>query len=300
VPVLSEDDVRYLHVPVGYRLREEESKLKIAAAMIDTAMEVLADHPMVILLCDSWYPKGDVIKTVKKHKNLELIANVRVDTNIFGLPPKPTGKRGRPALKGKPLDIRSDFSFVRAGDYFIAVRAALTNLFEQLPVYVTVTTPDIMNHSAYRVFISTAQPEPLRRMFKCHGKNLSDSLNGQVLLLFPLFLYSFRWSIEVMFYEHKKFWSFGLYRLRSKAGIENFVNFLALCYACMKMLPRLDERFSALVSESPQTCKSLFADAIRYDLFLWRFERFPENGINYDCFFNMLHPKRHVNPRKSA
>jgi hypothetical protein len=300
VPVLGGEGVHYLHVPVGYRLREGESKLKMAAVMIDTTMEVLAEYPMVTLLCDSWYPKGEVIQTVKKHKNLELIANVRADTSIYDLTPKPTGKRGRPALMGRQLNIHTDFSFVRVGDYFIAVRTVLTNLFEQLPVYVTVTTPDILNHKAYRVFISTAQPEPLNQAFKGYGKSLSDSLNGQILWLFPLFLYSFRWSIEVMFYEQKRFWSFGLYRLRSKAGIENYVNFIALCYACMKMLPRMDNRFSALVAESPQTCKSLFSDAIRHDLFLWRFEHFPENNINYGNIFNLLYPVRFSKHNKSA
>jgi hypothetical protein len=300
VPVLNGEGVRYLHVPVGYRLREDESKLKMAAAMIDTAMEVPAEYPMAILLCDSWYPKGEVIQTVKKHKNLELIANVRADTSVYDLTPKPTGKRGRPALTGRQLSVHADFNFVRVGDYFIAVREALTNLFERLPVYVTVTTPDILNHKAYRVFISTARPESLNQAFKGYGETLSDSLNGQILRLFPLFLYSFRWSIEVMFYEQKKFWSFGMYRLRSKAGIENYVNFIALCYACMKMLPRMDNRFSAIAAESPQTCKSLFADAIRQDLFLWRFGCFSENGINYDYIFNSLYPVRLSKHKKSA
>ena len=300
VPVLASGNIRYLHVPLGYRLRKDESKLKIAASMIDLAMEILADSPMVILLCDSWYPKGEVIETVMKYKNLELIANVRVDTCIFNLPPKETGKRGRPALKGEQLDIHTDFNFMCVGDYFIAVRTALTNLFEQNPVYITVTTPDTFKNSAYRVFLCTIQPDSLKQQFRGYEKKLSNSLNGQILWLLPLFLYSFRWNIEVMFYEHKKFWSFGLYRLRSKIGIENFVNCLSVSYACMKILPFKNMRFSALAAESPQTCKSLLGDAIRHEIYLWRFGMNSENAINFDSFFNFSTPSGLSSKKKPA
>jgi len=280
VPVLVGKELRHLHVPIGYRLRgENENKLGIAAEMIDLAMEVLADCPMVILLCDSWYPKGMVIKTVKKYANLELVANTRADTSLFDLPPDPSGKRGRPPVKGRKLDIHTDFNFIRVGDYFIAVKVVLTNLFEKLPVYVTVTTPDLLNHNAYRVFISTVQPEQLRQCFGGYEKTLSTSINSLALWLLPVYLYSFRWAIEVMFYEHKTFWSFGLYRLRSKEGITNFVNFSSITYACMKLLPFVDERFSALAHESPQTCKYVIGDAIRCELFLSRFGLNPETTV---------------------
>ena len=287
VPVIAKGEIRYLHVPVRFRLRSDESKLAMASAMIDSAMEALPPRLSVILLCDSWYPKGDVIKTVNKHANLDLIANVRVDTSIFDLMPERTGKPGRPRKKGKPLCIY-DFDFIRIGDYFIAARAVLTNLFGELPVYVTVTTPDISNHKAYRVFISTAQLSQLKDRFAGCEKKLSDSLCGQILWLLPLFLYSFRWSIEVMFYEQKTFWSFGLYRVRSRGGIENFVNFSSLCYASMKILPRLDDRFSTLINESPQFCKDALSDAIQQELFFCRFAQNLEMPINFDCFSALM------------
>ena len=278
VPVFVSGEIQYLNIPVGYRLRNDENKLEIAATMIDLAMEILVDHPMVILLCDSWYPKGKVIKTVKKHKNLNLIANVRADTCLYDLPPDPTGKPGRPRLKGKKLDIHADFDFVRVEDYFIAVKTVLTNLFEQLPIYVTVTTPDLLNHNAYRVFISTVLPGQLTQQFNGHERKLSKSIHTHVPWLLPLHLYALRWAIEVMFYEQKKFWSLGLYRLRSRKGIENFVNFSSLTYACMKILPRLDDKFSSLANESPQTCKYIIGEAIRQDVILWRFATNPETA----------------------
>ena len=301
VPVIVGEAIQYLHVPVGHRLRNDESKLKIASALIDLAMEELTSCEMIVLLCDSWYPKGDVIKTVKKHDNLELIANVRVDTNIFELPPKRTGKPGRPAQRGRELSIYADFDFIRAGDYFVAVRTVLTNLFGNfLPIYLTVTTPDILNHKAYRVFISTAQPRQLQQQYKGYEKKLSDSLSGQVLWLLPLFVYSFRWSIEVIFYEQKTFWSFGLYRIRSKSGIENFVNFSSLCYACMKILPLMDNRFAAFVPESAQFRKLYIGEAIRHELFLWQFEAKHETGFNSDSLWSSILCRRPVSKSMSA
>jgi hypothetical protein len=54
VPVFAGGALRYLHVPIGYKLRDkDENKLRIASGMIDQAMGMLADSPMVVLLYDS-------------------------------------------------------------------------------------------------------------------------------------------------------------------------------------------------------------------------------------------------------
>ena len=51
----------------------------------------------------------------------------------------------------------------------------------------------------------------------------------------PLFLYSFRWKIEVSYYEQKMFRSFCGYMIRSRNGIEMFVNFINISYYVTKM-----------------------------------------------------------------
>ena len=56
VPVFIGNVVHYMNIPVRFRLRKEESKLKIASEMIGDTMKELKDIPTVILLCDSWYP----------------------------------------------------------------------------------------------------------------------------------------------------------------------------------------------------------------------------------------------------
>jgi len=280
VPVEIDSKIQYLNVPVRFRLRgEDENKLAIASEMIRDAMKVLKDIPTVILLCDSWYPKGEVLKTVETYKNLDLIANVRVDTVIYDLP-KPTGKRGRPAKKGGKLSIYEDFSFTEVGKYFIAARTVITNLFKN-PVYMTVTTATLDNHKGYRLFLSTIAHEKLYAMFiltesqsLCERTISNDS--ARVSWLLPLCLYSFRWNIEVMFYEIKTFWSFGNYRLRSKVGIENFVNLLSVSYACAKLIPFADSFFCDFSDSSTQTTKYAFGEAIRKELFFAQFVDFLE------------------------
>jgi len=274
---------------------ENENKLKIAARMLDNAMTILGDYPMTILLCDSWYPKGDVRKTVARHKNLHLIANVRVDSNIFELPPPKTGKRGAPRKKGKALDIHTDFHFIRVEDYYIAVRQVLTNLFKT-PVYLTITTPNPLNHNTYRLFISTIMPDTLRKQYRGYEKKLSDSLVSQIPWLLPLFLYSYRWAVEVFIYEMKTFWSFGLYMLRSKNGIENFVNMLTMSYTAMRILPVIDQKLSFLKYESTLTTKNVIGDAIKQELFLWRFVSDPESYVNSQEVFNAIPA---LNPTRS-
>ena len=237
--------VKYLTVPVRFQLKgDDENKLTIASAMLTDAMKSLKDICSVILMCDSWYPKGAVLETVQAHKNLELIANVRVDTVLYDLP-QITGKRGRPAKKGKKLSIYNDFGFTEVGKYFIAARTGITNLFKN-PVYMTVTAANLDNQKGYRLFISTIAHEKLYASFSAVEQTVNPD-SARVSWLLPLHLYSLRWNIEVMFYEMKTFWSFGNYRLRSKQGFENFVNLMAISYSCTKLIPFTDAFFADIL-----------------------------------------------------
>jgi len=277
VPVAIGSKIQYMNIPVRFRLRNDDSKLKMASEMVNEAMKELANIPTVVLLCDSWYPKAEVLATVATHKNLELIANVRVDSSIFDLPPEKTGKRGRPAKQGKQLSIYTDFCYTLVDDYCTAAKTVLTNLFEN-PVYLTVTTPNPGNHKAYRLFLSTIFPASLNSLFAGYENLLSDEELPQPWLA-PLRLYKFRWNIEVMFYEFKSFWSFGLYMLRSKSGIENLTNIISISYAASKLLPFSDPTFSPLAGSTPQTVKFALGDLIRKDLFFVDFMSKLDKGV---------------------
>jgi len=274
VPVSVENTLKYITVPIWFRLRgTDESKLTIASEMIADAMKVLKDIPTVILLCDSWYPKGDVLKTVETYENLDIIANVRVDTVLYDLP-QSTGKRGRPAKKGSKLSIYNDFNFTEIGRYFIAARTVMTNLFTN-PVYMTVTAVNLDNHKGYRLFLSTIDHEKLYAMFSL-GEQTANNVSARLSWLLPLWFYYLRWNIEVMFYEFKTFWSFGNYMLRSKQGIENFVNIISISYACAKMIPFADVFFTDFSDVSTQTTKYALGEAIRKELFFAQFVDFIE------------------------
>ena len=279
VPVTVENTTKYLTVPIRFRLRgPDESKLAIASEMIREAMKSMADisKAKVILLCDSWYPKGEVLETVSSYENLDLIANVRSDTVVYDLP-QVTGKRGRPAKKGKKLSVYDDFSFAEIGRYFIAARTVMTNLFEN-PVYMAVTTTNLDNRKGYRLFLSTINHEKLYAMFSSAAQTLNND-SARLSWLLPLYLYSLRWNIEVIFYELKTFWSFGNYMLRSRNGIENFINILSMTYACAKVIPFHDEFFSGFSHFSTQTTKYAFGEAIRKELFLAQFVDFLETHL---------------------
>ena len=101
VPVFRNSKVVYLSVPLGYRMWQKKvSKLNLAAAMIRKVMPSLTSQKNVILLCDSWYAKKDLISITDEYPNLDVICNARYDSVLYDLAPQPTGKRGRPAKHG--------------------------------------------------------------------------------------------------------------------------------------------------------------------------------------------------------
>ena len=99
IPVkIDHGEVQYLTIPVGIKLYSgEESKLKLSSDLIKIVMKHLSGY-QVVLLCDSWYTKGEVLETVKIFPNLNLFGAVRADTALFEVPEKTSG-RGRPRIR---------------------------------------------------------------------------------------------------------------------------------------------------------------------------------------------------------
>ena len=77
--------------------QKKESKLELAASMVRQVMPEFSQKKNVILLCDSWYMKQNLVSIVDEYENLDLIGNARADTVIYDLAPAPAGHRGRPA-----------------------------------------------------------------------------------------------------------------------------------------------------------------------------------------------------------
>lgn len=260
----------YLAVPIAYRQHKKGiSKLKTAANLVQQAMTVIPDTAQAILLCDSWYPKGDVLAVVKDIDNLELIANVRIDTCIYDIPVK-SGKRGRPAIKGKKLNYAQDIKMKKYGSFSIGTRTVRTNLFKEKNMHAMLT----MRNNSSRMFISTIAPEDIY----LEDSHVTDELFPKTKIsgeekkaLLPLFVYKFRWNLEVQLYLQKTFWSFGNYMLRSQKSVETYLHMLNSAYACMVLLPYTNKDFTVLQNESIQTRKLVIGQRISNELFFYSF-----------------------------
>ena len=72
IPVWKNDRVSYLSLPLGYRMwQKKESKLELAASMIRQVMPEFQEKKQVIILCDSWYTKQNLVSIVDEYQNLD-------------------------------------------------------------------------------------------------------------------------------------------------------------------------------------------------------------------------------------
>ena len=92
--------------------------------MIRQVMPEFLSKEHVIILCDSWYTKKNLVSIIDEYPNLDLIGNARIDSVMYDLAPARTGRRGRPAKHGKRLCVETDFTFSKEkiGDYYTGVR----------------------------------------------------------------------------------------------------------------------------------------------------------------------------------
>lgn len=252
-PVLADGFMRYLSIPLGYRIWDKkQTKLEIAAEMVRHAVDSIGPDRQVFLLCDSWYPKGCVAGLVGEFQNLDIICNARIDTVMYDLPPGRTGKRGRPKKYGERLS-PEDFELEspKTGDCKIGVRPVLTRLWGERVVYAVVTLPKSGNGS-HRLFFCTKNPESIIIDYSSCEDETIRSYGKENEKFLPVACYSPRWNIEVSYYESKTFWSLEEYRVRSREGIERLVNLECIAYSAMTLLPYSDGSFSRYQSASAQ------------------------------------------------
>ena len=281
VPVWKKNRIVYLSVPLGYRMwTKEVSKLELAADMVRTVMPEFEHKHQVLLLFDSWYAKGAVVCLADEYKNLEIICNARYDSAIYDLPQAPTGKRGRPAKRGKRLSILEDFSLSseKIGDYYVGVRKVLTNLFGDRCVHAYVTAASKTTETR-RLFFSTITPQDIRMACAWQEKAPLNQTGSNWMQYIPLFLYAFRWNIEVGYYEQKTFWSLCSYMIRSKKGIETMVNLINISYCAMKILPYTDEIFSQYKDTSVQEFRFALSQQINQQVIFATFVKNVETAI---------------------
>ena len=290
VPVWKGNRIVYLSVPIGYRMwQKEESKLKLAASMVRQVMSAFASQKNVIILCDSWYAKKDLVSIVEEYQNLDVICNARYDSVIYDLAPEPTGRKGRPAKHGRRLSPEADFmlSDEKIGDYYIGSRRVLTNIFGYREVLAYVTSAEKETGSK-RLFFSTIFPEQLQIFCAWQEKAPLNQTGSDHMQYIPLLCYSFRWNIEVSYYEQKTFWSLCSYMVRSRKGIELLVNLINIAYCAMKILPYQDEAFAKYRTESVQEFRFALSEKIRHEIFFANFVQNIETSIKSIAVSNAL------------
>ena len=278
--------IRYLHVPVVYRLwTKEKTKLEMAADAVDEVMKEL-DGKHVFVLCDSWYPKKKFINRILSHENADIICNVRVDTAIYDLPPARTGKRGRPCKRGVQLSLDNFACTYSKGKFKIGHRCVKTKIFGDATVHAYVT---VSESGARRLFICTAEPSEIRIGCALHSDDSDCKAGGVDREFLPLSLYGIRWNIEVGYYEHKTFWSLSRYMLRRRCGIERLLNLICITHAAMRLLPYVDARFAKFKDCSPQEVRMAISKQIQDELFLSRLADGAQNAINSAEILSVLH-----------
>ena len=290
VPVWNGNRINYLSVPLEYRMwRKKESKLVLSASMVENTMPALSGKRNVILLCDSWYAKKDLLRLADDYATLDIICNARSDSVIYDLPPERAGKRGRPAKHGKKLSIHEDFllSGEKIGDYFTGMRRVLTNIFGERTILAYVTA-SAREGGSRRLFFSTVSPERLQIFCAWQQKSPLNQTGSEWMQYIPLFLYNFRWPIEVSYYEQKTFWSLCSYMVRSQKGIEMLVNLINLAYCAMKLLPYQEKDFAKYRGESAQEFRFILSRQIREQVFFATFVQNIETTIKSNSIIEAL------------
>ena len=73
-------------VPLGYRMwQKKESKLELAASMIWQVMPEFHSKDHVIIPCDSWDTKHNLLSIVDEYPNPDLIGNARSASVMYDL-----------------------------------------------------------------------------------------------------------------------------------------------------------------------------------------------------------------------
>ena len=257
--------ISYVAVPLAYRLwTKGDNKLKMAADMISIVMPMMEDR-QVILAFDSWYAKKTFIQPLQDFDNLVMVCNARYDSALFDLPPAPTGKRGRPAKRGKKLsldDFTPDYEY---NGFKIAHRRVLTNIFGDKPVHAYVTESA---SGSRRLFFCTADPAAIHMSFARQEKDSFRDIGAKDMEYFPVRLYDMRWNIEVGYYEQKTFWDLSSYMVRSKTGIERMLNLVNTAHSAMKILPYRYDCWKDYRNKSPQELRFAISEQIRRQVFL--------------------------------
>ena len=268
----------YIRIPVALRMwipekfcsesKKFKTKLQIADELLRQALQVIGSEILVVVLADSWYPKGSICQFIRDNKNVAGIFNVRVNTALYALPSKQEGKRGRPAKKGKKININEiTLVDVPGTNYRVGYCDVITNLFGT-DMVVRVMVTETKKTKTRRLFICT-NPELCVVDLNVIAKKDLRAIGSTVSELICFGLYGYRWNIEVAFMELKRFWGLNEYRLMTADGIERLLNLQLIVYAVLCLMPYRDKAYECLHNCSIQERRFAVAKLIEHQQFLW-------------------------------
>ena len=241
---------------------------------------------------DSWYAKKAPTCVTDEFSNRSIICAARVDSVIYGIAPKRTGKAGRPGKHGERLSAKKDFtlSSEKINGYFTGARIVLTNLFGNHMVHAYVTST-LREGGTRRLFFSTVSPACITFAYAWYESAPLDQTGSAWSGYIPLFLYKIRWNIETSYYEQKTFWSLCHYMVRSVKGIEMIVNLINVAYCSMKLLPYTDKEFEKYQTQSVQEFRFVISEQIREQIIFASFAESFKKGLNIKSVISLLKQK---------
>lgn len=278
--------VRYLSIPLVLQmwLKNGPSKLQIAHDLLLELRDCLQPPGRFMLLADSWYPKAPLLRILDEWAGLEITCAVRCDTALYSLPPKRTGKRGRPRKRGDRLH-PDDFAMKPCGldGYRAGYLPVLTNLFgdRQVTAFVTCRADGT---GSRRLYLSTATCHEAKR-FAGSAVLFCDEQYQDCL---ALYFYRIRWMIEVIFLELKTFWSLESYMVRNAKAIDLLLNLIVAAYALVRLLPHIDDDFAEWRGLSSQQTRQRLGKLISVRIFLYNWARKVQSTKNQSSFEKAL------------
>lgn len=214
IPITHNTKINYLKLPIQYRLYDKtKSKLEVAADMVMDITHALAEY-QVIVTCDSWYTKAPFISSIKKFENINIIGALRSDTAMFDLNIEKTHKRGSPRKRGKRIDYHN-LKYKKDCKFFVTHIKLAVNLIDT-PVYITITTTDIVKFTSVRLYISIIDPNEINSF---DNISIDETKQDKPVEKSTYNIHKIRWNIETIFYQQKTFWSLRNYIVKSKESI---------------------------------------------------------------------------------
>lgn len=198
---------------------------------------------------------------------------------MFEINIEKTHKRGRPRKRGKRIDYHN-LEYKKDDKFFVAHIKVAVNLIDT-PVYITITTTDIVKFTSVRLYMSTID---LNEINSFDNISIDETKEDKLVDKSIYNIYRIYWNIEAVFYQQKTFWSLGNYMVRSKEDINKYVNLLGVAYSLTILLPFISNNLYKYKFQSPQEVKYYLSDGNSKEFIFSKLLKILQLGKNITIF----------------